>query len=75
MSCDWFSRRWVIQELALASDVTLHYNDKEMHWKDFADVVTMFTSRFDAIKQLFLHSREFDHNVEYLGDVQALGAT
>lgn len=75
MRCDWFSRRWVVQELALASDATLHYNDKEIHWKDFSDAVAIFTTRFDVIKQLFLHSREFDHNVEHLGDVQALGAT
>ena len=74
MRCDWFRRRWVVQELALASDATLHYNDKEINWKDFADAVAMFATRFDAIKQLFLHSSEFDHNIEYLGDVQALGA-
>ena len=74
MRCDWFSRRWVVQELALASDATLLYNGKEINWKDFADAVAMFTTRFDAIKQLFLYSREFDHNIEYLGDIQALGA-
>ena len=72
MRCDWFSRRWVVQELALASEATLNYNDKEINWKDFADAVAIFATRFDAIKQLFLHSRESDHNVEYLGDVQAL---
>ena len=74
MRCDWFSRRWVVQELALAKDATLHYNDQEINWKNFADAVAIFATRFDAIKQLFLPSREFNHNVEYLGDVEALGA-
>ena len=74
MRCDWFSRRWVVQELALASEATLHYNSKVINWRDFADAVAIFATRFDSIKQLFLHSRDFDHNVEYLGDVQALGA-
>ena len=74
MRCDWFSRRWVIQELALARDATLHYNDKEVNWADFADAVAIFADSSDSIKQLFLHSREFDHNVEHLGDIQALGA-
>ncbi|KAL8788307.1 MAG: hypothetical protein Q9195_007363 [Heterodermia aff. obscurata] len=74
MRCDWFSRRWVIQELALAKDATLHYNDQIVKWKDFADAVAIFATRFDAIKQLFLPSREFNHNVETLGDVQTLGA-
>ena len=75
MRCDWFSRRWVVQELALARDATLHYNSKEVNWKDFADAVAIFVTRFDSIKQLFLHSRDFDHDVEHFGDVQALGAT
>ena len=74
MRCDWFSRRWVIQELALAKDAELHYNDQVVRWKDFADAVAIFATRFDAIKQLFLPSREFNHNVETLGDVQTLGA-
>lgn len=74
MRCDWFSRRWVVQELALARDATLHYDKKEVNWKDFADSVAIFADRSNSIKQLFLHSREFDYDVEHLGDVQALGA-
>ena len=74
MRCEWFSRRWVVQELALAKDATIHYNDQEINWKNFADAVAIFATRFDAIKQLFLPSREFNHNVEYLGDLEALGA-
>ena len=74
MRCDWFSRRWVIQEIVHASDAVVCYNNKEIHWKDFTDAVATFLTKFDSIKQLFLHSREFGHNVEHLGDVQALGA-
>ena len=74
MRCDWFSRRWVVQELALAKDATLHYNKEEHNWKKFAAAIAIFATRFDAIKQLFLPSREFNHNLEYLGDVEALGA-
>ena len=53
MSQDWFSRRWVIQELALARDATIHYNDKHINWKDFADATAIFATRFDDIKGLF----------------------
>lgn len=74
MRCEWFSRRWVVQELALAHDATLHYGSDHVNWKDFADAVAIFATRFDSIKQLFLPSREFNYNVEYLGDVEALGA-
>ena len=74
MRCDWFSRRWVVQELALAKDATIHYSDREINWKNFADAVAILATRFDSIKQLFLPSREFNHNVEYLGDLETLGA-
>ena len=74
MQCRWFSRRWVVQELALASDATLHYQDKEINWRDFADAVALFVAKFDKIKELFRYSRQFNHNPEYLGDITALGA-
>lgn len=74
MHCRWFSRRWVVQELALASDATLHYQDKSIHWTDFADAVALFVAKFDKIKELFRYSRQFNHNPEYLGDITALGA-
>ena len=74
MRCDWFSRRWVVQELALAKNATLHYNKKEIKWKDFASAIAKFATRFDVIKKLFLPSREFKHNEEHLGEIEALGA-
>lgn len=74
MSQDWFSRRWVIQELALARDAIIRYNDREITWTNFADATAIFATRFDDIKGLFLYHREFDHDAEYLGDLQALGA-
>lgn len=74
MRCRWFSRRWVVQELALATDATLHYGDKGVHWTDFADAVALFVTKFDEIKNMFLYSRQFNHNSEHLGDIVALGA-
>ncbi|KAL8730911.1 MAG: hypothetical protein Q9181_004494 [Wetmoreana brouardii] len=74
LRCRWFSRRWVVQELALAQDATLHYSSKSIYWIDFADAVALFIDRIDEIKGLFRMSRYFNHNPEYLGDVMALGA-
>ena len=74
MRQDWFSRRWVIQELALARGATIHYNTKSINWKDFADGVAIFSTRFDDIKHLFRSSRDYDFNADYLGDLEALGA-
>lgn len=74
MRCRWFSRRWVIQELVLARDATLHYGEKGVHWTDFADAVALFVTRFDDIKSLFRLSRQFNHNPEHMGNIVALGA-
>ncbi|KAL8702830.1 MAG: hypothetical protein Q9201_003998 [Fulgogasparrea decipioides] len=74
LHCHWFSRRWVVQELALAQDATLHYSSKSIYWTDFADAVALFVDRIDEIKGLFRMSRYFNNDPEYLGDVMALGA-
>ena len=71
MHCHWFSRRWVVQELALATDATLHYNDKVIHWKDFSDTVAVFAARFDDIKRL---SRSSGKLKDFVHDVKGLGA-
>ena len=70
----WFSRRWVIQELALARHATVHYSGKSVYWTYFADAVALFVSRIDDIKELFRMSRRYNNNPEHLGDVTALGA-
>ncbi|KAH8590833.1 hypothetical protein B0O99DRAFT_633613 [Bisporella sp. PMI_857] len=36
----WFSRRWVIQEIAFARKVTIFCGTKSLDWKSFADAVT-----------------------------------
>lgn len=74
MRCRWFSRRWVIQELAFATDATLHYDGKSVHWTEFADAIALFVTKFDNIKNLFRSSRRFNHNPEHLGDIIGLGA-
>jgi hypothetical protein len=70
----WFSRRWVIQELALAKDAIVRYGDKEVHWVDLADAIAHFVTKFDSIEQLFLASTKYTHQLRTLRDVQAYGA-
>ncbi|KAH8886883.1 HET-domain-containing protein [Thozetella sp. PMI_491] len=41
----WFSRSWIIQEIALANDAEIicgRDNDDRIHWDDFADAVQLF---------------------------------
>lgn len=41
----WFSRRWIVQEIALARWATLHCGDKQVKWQDFADAISLFYSK------------------------------
>jgi hypothetical protein len=67
----WFSRRWVVQELALAKEATVHYGREVMQWTDFADAVALFVTKHDQINMLLKkHSTDPDP----IGDMRALGA-
>ena len=46
----WFSRRWVIQELALAQNATVHCGAHKIHWSDFQDAIAIFCRDFDTLK-------------------------
>jgi hypothetical protein len=70
----WFSRRWVIQELALARNATLHCGDQVVHWSDFADAVALFVTKLDQIKQLFPQSRPFSRPYDILENILIVGA-
>ncbi|KAF2187575.1 hypothetical protein K469DRAFT_737786 [Zopfia rhizophila CBS 207.26] len=53
MRCSWFSRRWVIQELALARDATVHCGEHNVPWQEFADAIGLFDLNFNRIRPLF----------------------
>ncbi|KAH9203748.1 hypothetical protein DL95DRAFT_399058, partial [Leptodontidium sp. 2 PMI_412] len=53
MGAQWFSRRWVIQELALARSASVLFGNCEMPWRDFADAIALFMTKFDQIKAAF----------------------
>ncbi|TVY71201.1 Heterokaryon incompatibility protein 6 OR allele [Lachnellula suecica] len=48
----WFSRRWVVQELALAREAILCSGTISVHWDDFADAIAFFVLRYDQIKRI-----------------------
>jgi len=47
----WFSRRWVVQELALAKQVTVHCGSYKINWVDFADAIAFYVKSYDRIKK------------------------
>jgi hypothetical protein len=73
-----FERRWVVQEVAVSGQATIHYGRHVLNWSDFADVVTMFEhveNQNHAISNLFKRAPDFNHHQDLIGDVQALGAS
>ena len=71
----WFSRRWIVQEIALARQATLHCGHSEVEWQDFADAISLFYSKQYEIRRLFRESAAFHNHPDYLGDVSELDAT
>lgn len=47
---DRFSRRWVIQELALAQTATVHCGKHVCLWSEFQKALTTFARNFDVLK-------------------------
>jgi hypothetical protein len=76
MRCTWFSRRWVIQELALAREATVHCADKHIPWQEFSDAIGLFDLKFDQIRALFRQAKEDQifRNYESFNKLEPLGA-
>ncbi|KAG9503313.1 hypothetical protein J7337_006158 [Fusarium musae] len=69
----WFSRRWVVQEMALAKDATVHCGEHVVRWSDFADAASLLVSNQEMIKTLFDFS-DWREGQNTLGAVQFFGA-
>lgn len=60
MESDWFKRRWVIQELALASHAEVRRGDCTMPWLDFADSISLFMTKHEDIRRAHSLPRTYD---------------
>ncbi|RGP64285.1 ankyrin and het domain [Fusarium sporotrichioides] len=69
----WFSRRWVVQEMVLAKDATVHCGDRVVRWSDFADAAALLVSNQERIKSLFDVS-DWREGQNTLGTVESFGA-
>jgi hypothetical protein len=59
MNRSWFTRRWAVQELALARDAKIYCGAGEVEWASFADAATLFGQKIQDVAQLFKRSAEF----------------
>ena len=75
MCSRWFSRRWVIQELALARTASVHCGSKTVHWDDFADAISIFTTKLALVRsEIQKSNKPLNFKPEALSIVEALGA-
>ncbi|KAF2085351.1 HET-domain-containing protein, partial [Saccharata proteae CBS 121410] len=77
MKREWFSRRWVVQEIALSRRGTVHCGDEEIDWQAFADAVSLFVeveSATHRLSDVMKMNAEFHHIPNFFGDVSSLGA-
>jgi len=52
MQRSWFSRRWVVQEIALASNATIYCGPDSISWNEFAVAVELFVEVESATHRL-----------------------
>ena len=48
----WFSRRWIVQEIALAKDGMIYCGPKTISWRQFSDAVSLFVEVETATHRL-----------------------
>lgn len=72
MRTDWFSRRWIVQEIAYSRAAVVHCGSLTLDWQDMADAVALFASRESDIARLVNQNHALG-NVE-VGHVEALPA-
>ena len=78
MKREWFSRRWVVQEIALAKAARLYCGDASTDWSDFAVAVSLFEAvetEDRSISKTIQRSENYNRIPDFLGEIQFLGAT
>jgi hypothetical protein len=60
----WFSRRWVLQELALSRSAFIRIGDEELPYSDFSDAITVFMDRYEEVHRTSLFPSGYDPTVD-----------
>lgn len=74
MQSRWFSRRWVVQELAMARKATVHCGHEFQLWPVFRDAVASLNLKWPQIQKQDYY-RRLRQGQEVVGEVGALGAS
>lgn len=78
MQRKWFSRRWVVQEIALAKKATIYCGPDKLSWKQFAIAVELFVEVETAthrLSEIMQKDEKFRHIPGWFEYVSELGAS
>lgn len=78
MQRPWFSRRWVVQEIALARSATIYCGNDEIPWTNFAVAVELFVEVETAthrLSEVMRKDEKFGHVPQWFEHVSELGAS
>ena len=73
----WFSRRWVIQEIALAREAMIYCGEDSISWHDFSNAVSLFVeaeSNGHHMSSVIRGDKDSNNISDYFGDVSESGA-
>jgi len=76
MNRPWFSRRWVVQEIALAKDATLHCGESTISWQDFSQGISLLTDieSMETARSSLSDLKGFGRMPDFLGHLSSHGA-
>lgn len=78
MQRPWFSRRWVVQEIALARSATIYCGNDQIPWRNFAVAVELFVEVETAthrLSEVMRKDEKFGHVPQWFEHVSELGAS
>jgi hypothetical protein len=71
----WFSRVWVLQEVAYAKDVVIKCGQREVHFMDFMDACNIVKSKLSSIRHRLRNTPLYDSHGHLLHNFEDSGAT
>lgn len=77
MNRNWFSRRWIVQEIVLAgADSTeLWWGDRSIPWTEFAQAVSLFEGLRERVKKMFHEHKKYKYHPDMFGEIQEFNAS
>ncbi|CBF82002.1 hypothetical protein AN5383.2 [Aspergillus nidulans FGSC A4] len=65
----WFSRRWIIQEIALAKTAIVYCGGESISWDVFANATSFFVSAPTRLRHMCRTSPVFNYDEHHFGDL------